>query len=483
MCIAGVFGGDFSGVTENTSSIFLESAYFDPISVRKTAKRHGLNTDASFRFERGVDIEMSEYALKRAAVLIKEIAGGEISSEVVDLYPKKPKERQVFLTFDKINFLIGQEIPRDTIKSILTALEIKVNNVTESGLGLTIPFYRVDVEREVDVIEEILRVYGYNNIDFKEKLNASIAKTQKREPHRVQDQIASLLVAQGFYEIMTNSLVAGTLQNAVDNKAKPVHMLNPLSNDMGILRTNMLISGLDTVLYNLNRQKLRGKFFEFGKTYQKNGDGYDEKMHLSLFVFGQKNQQNWNTQNAPTDFFFVKGLVEGILERNGVSNYTSESIMDEKGISEGVTLKHQQKALVSYGLVDKTILKEVGIKTEVFFADFDWDNVSKLMTSGEVLFKEIPKYPAVTRDLALLLDNSVSFEAVESIAWKTERKLLKSVTLFDVYTGKNLPENKKSYAVSFTLQDENKTLTDKQIDKIMGKLQVAFERDLSASLR
>ena len=483
MCIAGVFGGDYSGVTENTSSIFLESAYFDPISVRKTAKRHGLNTDASFRFERGVDIEMSEYALKRAAVLIKEIAGGEISSEVVDLYPKKPKERQVFLTFDKINSLIGQEIPRDTIKSILTALEIKVNNVTESGLGLTIPFYRVDVEREVDVIEEILRVYGYNNIDFKEKLNASIAKTQKREPHRVQDQIASLLVAQGFYEIMTNSLVAETLQNAVDNKAKPVHILNPLSNDMGILRTNMLISGLDTVLYNLNRQKLRGKFFEFGKTYQKNGDGYDEKMHLSLFVFGQKNQQNWNTQNAPTDFFFVKGLVEGILERNGVSNYTSESVMDEKGISEGVTLKHQQKALVSYGLVDKTILKEVGIKTEVFFADFDWDNVSKLMTSGEVLFKEIPKYPAVTRDLALLLDNSVSFEAVESIAWKTERKLLKSVTLFDVYTGKNLPENKKSYAVSFTLQDESKTLTDKQIDKIMGKLQVAFERDLSASLR
>ncbi|MEL6485075.1 MAG: phenylalanine--tRNA ligase subunit beta, partial [Bacteroidota bacterium] len=329
MCIAGVFGGEYSGVTENTSSIFLESAYFDPISVRKTAKRHGLNTDASFRFERGVDIEMSEYALKRAAVLIKEIAGGEISSEVVDLYPKKPKERQVFLTFDKINSLIGQEIPRDTIKSILTALEIKVNNVTESGLGLTIPFYRVDVEREVDVIEEILRVYGYNNIDFKEKLNASIAKTQKREPHKVQDQIANLLVGQGFYEIMTNSLVAETLQMAVNGSAKPVHMLNPLSNDMGILRTNMLVSGLETVLYNLNRQKLRGKFFEFGKTYRKNGEGYDEKMHLSLFVFGQKNPQNWNTQNAPTDFFFIKGLVEGILERNGISNYTLESVMDE----------------------------------------------------------------------------------------------------------------------------------------------------------
>ncbi|MEL6305264.1 MAG: phenylalanine--tRNA ligase subunit beta, partial [Bacteroidota bacterium] len=299
----------------------------------------------------------------------------------------------------------------------------------------------------------------------------------------VQNQIANLLVAQGFYEIMTNSLVSETLQNLVDSNAKPVHMLNPLSNDMGILRTNMLISGLDTVLYNLNRQKLRGKFFEFGKTYQKNGEGYDEKTHLSIFVFGLKNPQNWNTQNAPTDFFFLKGIVEGILERNGISGYTAESVMGETGIAEGLTLKHQQKALVHYGAVDKAILKAVGIKTEVFFADFDWDSISKLMTSREVLFKEVPKYPAVTRDLALLLDDSVSFEAVENIAWKTERKLLKSVTLFDVYTGKNLPDNKKSYAVSFTLQDENKTLTDKQIDKIMGKLQVAFERDLSASLR
>ncbi len=480
MCIAGVFGGLYSGVTEHTSSIFLESAYFDPVSIRKTAKRHGLNTDASFRFERGIDINMTEYALKRAALLIREIAGGYISSEIVDLYSKKPQDRQVFLTFDKINNLIGQEIPRDTIKSILSSLEIRINNVTESGLGLTIPTYRVDVTREVDVIEEILRVYGYNNIDFKEKLNASIAKSSRYENHRIQDIIGNTLAAKGFYEIMTNSLVSSNALSGDGNEA--VQMLNPLSSDLSVLRTSMLSSGLQTVGYNHNRQKTDLKLFEFGKTYHKIDGQYKEKRHLSLFISGDRNQNNWSITTGKTDFFYIKGIVESLFERLGIHDLETAPLSGSI-YAEGLTCGKNGRPLASYGLVSKSILKKFDLKQDVFHADFDWDAILESISTQNIVFREIPKFPEVTRDFALLLDNSTSFQKVYDIAWQTEKKLLKRVNLFDVYTGENLPEGKKSYAVSFTLADESKTLTDKQIDKIMGKLLSQYQKELGAELR
>ncbi|MEX0360066.1 MAG: phenylalanine--tRNA ligase subunit beta [Allomuricauda sp.] len=482
MCIAGVFGGINSGVTEHTSAIFLESAYFNPVSIRKSAKRHGLNTDASFRFERGIDINMTEYALKRAALLIKEIAGGDISSEVVDLYPKKVQERHVFLTFDKINSLIGQEIPRDTIKSILSSLEIKVNNVTESGLGLTIPNYRVDVEREVDVIEEILRVYGYNNIDYKEKLTASIAQTSKFENHRIQDVVADMLAAQGFYETMTNSLVAAETEQRLESDTNSVGMLNPLSADLSVLRTQMLSSGLQTISYNINRQKNHLQLFEFGKTYHKVTNQNQENQHLSLFVTGERNRNSWAVDSRTTDFFFLKGTLTSIFERLGLKDIKSGPT-NEKVLSEGLSYSCGGKQMASFGLVSKGILKEFDIKQEVFYADLDWDAILGLISNQNVVFQEITKYPEVSRDLALLLDEKISFQQVYDLAWNTEKKLLKTVNLFDVYLGKKLPEGKKSYAVSFTLLDEKKTLTDKQIDKIMSKLMTRYQKELGAELR
>lgn len=482
MCIAGVFGGSFSGVTENTTSIFLESAYFNPISVRKTAKRHGLNTDASFRFERGIDIDMTEYALKRAAALIREIAGGDISSEVVDLYPKKFDERHVFLTFDKINSLIGQEIPRDTIKRILASLEIKVNNVTESGLGLTIPNYRVDVEREVDVIEEILRVFGYNNIDYKEKLTASIAKSTKFENHNIQNVVGDLLVSQGFYEIMTNSLVAAGTQNILESEKNMVGMMNPLSSDLSVLRTSMLFSGLQSVSHNHNRQKTDLKLFEFGKTYHKKGSKNVEKQHLSIYISGSRNDASWTTDSSATNFFYIKGIVNHVLQRLGLQNVEVDPY-EGTIFAEGLSLSLNKKALVSFGLVAKSLLKEFDIKQDVFHVDFDWDAILANISTQNISFQEIPKFPEVTRDLALLVDEATAFKQINDLAWGTEKQLLKKVNLFDVYTGKNLPKGKKSYAVSFTLSDAKKTLTDKQIDKIMAKLTGRFQKELGAELR
>ncbi len=479
MCIAGVFGGIHSGVTEHTTSIFLESAYFDSVSIRKTAKRHGLNTDASFRFERGIDINMTKYALKRAALLIREIAGGYITSEIVDLFPKKPQERQVFLTFNKINSLIGQEIPRDTIKSILSSLEIRINNVTESGLGLTIPTYRVDVTREVDVIEEILRVFGYNNIDFKEKLNASIAKTSRFENYRIQDVVGSMLASKGFYEIMTNSLVSSDITS---DDESAVEMLNPLSSDLSVLRTSMLHSGLQTVSYNHNRQKTDLKLFEFGKTYHAVDGQHQEKQHLAIFISGDRTQNSWVVASKKSDFFYLKGIVENVFERLGLRDIDTDPLSDSN-YAEGISYTKNNKVLVSLGLVSKSALKRFDIKQEVFYADLNWDAILESVSTKNMVFQEIPKFPEVTRDFALLLDDSISFQKVYDIAWKTEKKLLKKVNLFDVYTGENLPEGKKSYAVSFTLMDEKKTLTDKQIDKIMGKLLAQYQRELGAELR
>ena len=484
MCIAGVFGGEHSGVTENTTSIFLESAYFNPVSIRKSAKRHGLNTDASFRFERGIDIENVESALRRAAILIKEIAGGDITSDVVDLYPKKVKPQEVFLSFDKIDKLLGQEIPRDKIKSILSSLDIKVMNVTESGMGLMIPSYRTDVQRDVDVIEEVLRVYGYNNISVSEKLNASIAPTSKFEDHKLQQLIGDQLAAQGFFEIMANSLTSAEYCkfSGTQSEATAVKMMNPLSNDLCVLRQTMLFSGLETISYNSNRKIPNLKIFEFGKTYHQNEAKRIEKKHLSLLLTGNRSESSWISPDKKSDFYYLKSIVENVLLRLGFTDIKLNPL-GESDLSEGVSLTTMKKELVVFGMVKKSILKNFDIKEDVLFADFDWDNIVNLISKDEIVYRSIPKYPEVKRDFALLLDNAATFREVFDIAFQTEQKMLKDVNLFDVYTGEKLPDGKKSYAVSFTLQDEKSTLTDKQIDKIMDKLRGKYEKLLGAELR
>lgn len=483
LCLAGVFGGKNSGVTETTNSIFLESAYFNPVSIRKSAKRHGLNTDASFRFERGIDPNITEFALKRAALLIKELAGGEITSDIIDIYPKKIEDYPVFLHFDKTAKLIGQELPKETIKKILASLDIKVNSVSDAGLGLIIPSYRVDVQREVDVVEEILRVYGYNNINFTKKLNATVANSARTEDYKVQNIVATQLNSLGFNEMMANSLTTSEYVklSSMLKEDYNVMMLNPLSNDLAAMRQSMLFSGLEAVSYNINRRNSDLKLFEFGKTYHKELNGYNEPKHLTLFLTGNRIAESWTGIQKPSDFFLFKSYVKSVFTRLGISK-VDEIPMTSDVFAEGCAFAYGTDVIVEFGTVKKSILKHFDIKQEVFFADFNWNLILKLI-NNKIKFNDIPKYPEVRRDLALLIDNDVTFSKIYAIARQTEKSLLKNINLFDVYEGKNLPEGKKSYAVSFTLQDNTKTLTDEQIDKIMNKLQKNLESEIGASLR
>lgn len=484
MCIAGVFGGEHSGVTEHTTSIFLESAYFNPISVRKSAKRHGLNTDASFRFERGVDPNITEYALKRAALLIQEVAGGYVTNNLVDFYPKKIEDTPVHFSFANAEKLIGEEIPKDIIKSILMSLDIKINNVTEAGLGLMVPAYRNDVVREADVIEEVLRVYGYNNINFTEKLNASISPTSRFEDFKLQNVTGNQLVAQGFYEILSNSLTTPSyIKLSADLKEEHnVLILNPLSHDLSVMRQSLLFSGLEAIARNINRRRTDLKLFEFGNTYHSYEEKYIENKHLALFVTGNKEAERWNSLQQPTNFFYLKGIITAVLERLGLREIQVAPIENDV-FSEGISLKMGKKIVVDFGLVNKKIMQHFDISQDVLFADFNWGNVIDLAKNNSINFKELPKYPTTRRDFALLIDDQVTFEAIDTIAKQTEKRLLKQVDLFDVYQGEKLPKGKKSYAVSFKFQDEYSTLTDIQIDKIMKKLQSNFEVQLGAELR
>jgi phenylalanyl-tRNA synthetase beta chain len=484
MCIAGVFGGKDSGVTENTQAIFLESAYFNPISIRKTAKRHTLSTDASFRFERGIDPSITEYALKRAALLIQEVAGGEITSDITDIYPKKIEDFQVFLNFNNVTKIIGEEIPKETIKKILVSLEMKINNITDAGIGLIIPAYRVDVQREIDVIEDILRVYGYNNIAIPKKLNATISNSSRTEEYKVQNSIANQLCALGFNEMMANSLTTPDYVKLSENLKEEfnVIMLNPLSNDLSAMRQSLLFSGLEAVSFNINRRKSDLKLFEFGKTYHKMPSGYDEIKHLSLFLSGNRKEESWTQPNQKSDFFLFRGYINTVLSRLGIDSKALVLPVESDVFSEGIALAIGKEIIVELGTIKKGILKHFDIKQEVLFADFYWGRIQKYV-STKIKFTDIPKYPEVRRDLALLLDESIPFEKVYQIAKQTEKTLLKEINLFDVYQGKNLPEGKKSYAVSFTIQDSTKTLTDAQIDKTMSKLQGNFEKELGATLR
>lgn len=484
MCIAGVFGGKTSGVSEKTQAIFLESAYFNPVSIRKTAKRHTLSTDASFRFERGIDPSITEYALKRAALLIQEVAGGEITSDIVDIYPKKIEDFSVFIHFNKVNKIIGEEIKPETIKKILASLDIKVNSITEAGLGLTIPSYRVDVTREIDVIEEILRVYGYNNIKIPSKVNATTANSSRTEEYKVQNIIANQLCSLGFNEMMANSLTTPDYVKLSENLKEEfnVMMLNPLSSDLSSMRQSLLFSGLEAVSFNINRKRSDLKFFEFGKSYHKMPGGYDENKHLTLLVTGNRQNESWTNAQSKSDFFLFKGYVNTILSRLGLDKKVISLPFENDVFAEGLALAVGKEVIVEFGTVKKSILKYFDIKQEVLYADFAWDKIQKYV-SNKIKFTDIPKYPEVRRDLALLLDENVKFEQIYNIAKQTEKGLLKDVNLFDVYQGSNLPEGKKSYAVSFILQDDSKTLTDTQIDKIMSKLQGNFETQLGASLR
>jgi phenylalanyl-tRNA synthetase beta chain len=479
MCIAGVFGGKTSGVSDQTKNIFLESAYFNAVSVRKTSKRHNLKTDASFRFERGTDPEITVVALKRAALLIKEVAGGEISSSVSDIYPVKSQPFDVEVSYANIVKLIGQDIQSSEIKAIILALGISVANETADGLSLKVPAFKVDVTRECDVTEEVLRIYGYNNIIIPTKVNASLAYTAKPNKENVQNLIADMLTANGFLEIWCNSLTRAAFSK---NPDEAVQILNPLSSDLNVMRQSLLQPALESVAYNQNRKNIDLKFYEFGKTYHLVGDQYIERPRLLVLLSGAKQSEQWNHTPTPSTFYNLKATVDAIIGRLGLNNYQTEEIKDEN-FAFGIKYFRGDKTLVSFGAATVADRKQTGVDKEVYYADFDWAALLDAVRKNKIVNKEVPKYPAVRRDLSMLVDQQVTFDELKAIAFKTEKKLIKQVQVFDVYEGDKLPAGKKSYALNFTLQDEYQTLTDKQIDAIMQKIIANLAQTAKAEIR
>lgn len=494
MCIAGVFGGIDSGVTKNTKNVFLESACFHPVYVRKTAKRQMLNTDSSFRFERGSDPNITVYALKRAAMLIKELTSGEISSEIVDVYPNPVPDFEVTLTYEYLNTLIGKEIERDKVKAILGNLDIKIVKDTDTELELRVPPYRVDVQRPADVVEEILRIYGYNNISFPNGVRSNLSYSMKPDIEKVNHLSAELLSNIGFNEIMSNSLTKSSYYESDDTKDESlVRILNPLSMDLNCMRKTLLFGGLEAVAYNINRKNASLRFFEFGNIYGINTKvqsedphkKYHEETHLALFQTGIKYAENWSIkEESKSDFFQLKTYVEILLKRfslNAVDLVQTES--DNKEFSQGLKYSNNNKLLVEFGNVKPELLKEFEIEQEVYYADFHWNNVLKILGSHKTKFVPLNKFPEVRRDLSMVLSQEVKFEDLRQSALKSERKLLRKVDIFDVYDGDKIEKGKKSYALSFSLQDEYNTLTDKQIDKAMWNIAGALERDFGAQIR
>lgn len=487
MCIAGVFGGSKSGVSDATTNVFLESAYFNPVSVRKTAKRHALNTDASFRYERGIDPNLSIMAIKRCAMLIKEMAGGEISSEISDFYPEPIQPFSVDFKYSHCDRLLGKAIDHDVIKGILASLDIEVVSENGDELKLSVPPYRVDVQREADVIEEVLRIYGFNNVEIPEQQTASLSYRQKPDPEVVQHLISEMLSSTGYAETMSNSLTSSKYAEYAEaaqvKEETHVHILNPLSNELDVMRQTLLFSGLEAIAHNQNRQSLDLKLYEFGNVYRKFPDGYFENKRLGIFMCGRKEAEQWNNSNDNVSFYLLKGAVNSVLQRLGIFKNLKTGAVKSGLFEDGVQYTIAKKKVVEFGWVKRSILKKMDVKQDVFFADFDWDAVVELLKMNRVKYTGIPKFPAVRRDLSLLIDKQVSFGEIEALAYQQERGLLKEVGLFDVYEGKNLDADKKSYAVNFILQDAEKTLTDKQIDKIMSKIQGALESQLGAQLR
>ena len=479
MCIAGVFGGSKSGVNAATTSIFLESAYFNPVSVRKTAKRYGLKTDASFRFERGTDPDMPVFALKRAALLIQEVAGGTISSEIFDHYPAPVAPFKINVTYKNIDRLIGKAIGHDEIKSILKGLDITIVSETEEGLSLKVAPYRVDVTREVDIVEEILRIYGYNNIEIPTQIRASLNNAVRPDRDTVQNAISDVLSSNGFNEIMNNSL---TKSSYSDNPEHAVKILNPLSSDLDVMRQSMLYSGLEAVNYNSNRKAADLKLYEFGKIYSFVDDKYVESQRFSIFITGAFKTEQWNQKAIPVSFYNLKSVVDGILKKLNLSDYTSADAT-EGGFAYGLQYLRGSKVLVTFGSASTAALKKADVDKEVFYADFDFDAILKLVRKNVIVYQEVSKFPAVRRDLSMLVDKAITFGQLKQIAIKTDKKLLKEVNVFDVYVGDKLPEGKKSYALSFILEDTEKTLTDKAIDATMQKLIYNLDKEAGAEIR
>lgn len=481
MCIAGVFGGLDSGVSDKTTSIFLEAAYFNPAYVRKTGKHHGLKTDSSFRFERGTDPEMTINALKRAAALIFECAGGTLSMDIVDVYPEKLEPFQVAFSYRNCQNLIGKEIDKATIKHIITSLGITVLTEGNDGLLLSVPQYKTDVTREADVIEEVMRIYGYNNVEESTQIKFSASYADREKATIAENKVANALADIGFNEMMGLSL---TKESYYEETAPLVKIVNPLSSDLNVMRNNMLFGGLEALAYNINRKQNDLKFFEFGKTYQKvetEGFKYAETKHLTLFVTGRKYPENPYGENNKVDFTFMKACVETALNKLSISFKTTE--LSDTNFTYGLSITQKNKHLVSFGVVDKNVCKKFDVNQPVFYADFNWDIVLSLVGKTKLEFTEIPKFPSVRRDLALLLDKKVTYKELEDLAFGTERKLLKDVNLFDIYEGDKLESGKKSYALSFVLQDEESTLNDRQIEGVMQKLIKSYTEKLGASLR
>ncbi|MGQ9619451.1 MAG: phenylalanine--tRNA ligase subunit beta [Bacteroidales bacterium] len=493
MCIAGIFGGIKSSVMENTKNVFLESAYFNPVSIRKTARRHGLSTDASFRFERGADPEITSWALKRAALLIRDIAGGKLLADIKDVYSVKIPGHVINISYKKINSLIGKELSYNEIKKILSLLDIRILSENPPELTIEIPARKVDVKREADVTEEILRIYGYNNVDINTHVNSTLTYSEKPDRNKLINIVSDLLSANGFTEIMCNSLVpAAWFENNPDfDNATIVKLTNPLSSDLNALRQSLLFGGLSTIARNINRQNYDLKLYEFGNCYfYKNSSGikrvdqYFEKTNLDLFITGNRNKHTWNSPETPTDFFIIKGYVEMVLERMGLK---ADSLAHSEGnksyYSESLVYLYNNIPVAEAGKISADCLRKFDIGQNVFYGHIEWDYLFKIIRNNNVFYRELPKYPWVKRDLALLLDTDVRFSQIRELAMRVEKNLIKDISLFDVYQSETLGKNKKSYAVSFILQDEQRTLTDRQIDRVMNNLISTFEKELGAIIR
>ena len=483
MCIAGVFGGIDSGVSKSTKNIFLESAYFNPVSIRKSAKRHNLNTDASFRYERGCDPNITVYALKRAALMIKEMCSAEISSEIFDFYPTPIDNNNIKLSFDSLNKIVGQKLDKAIVKNILKNLEIKILDESETYLELSVPTYRVDVTREIDVIEEIMRIYGFNTIPLPEKITSSVSVINSKDSYSIKKLVSAFLSNNGFNEIMNNSLTKSSYNDLVDEikDENNVPIINPLSSDLNIMRRTLLFSALESIEYNQNRKNLDLKLFEFGKSYHL-FDSYIENQHLFLSFTGLKQQENWNSNKENIDFYYVKEYVHTLLERLNISKFKSKEC-SYFGLSQAMIYSYKGKNLVEFGSVDQNILDKFKIRTHVFVANFNWDLILDLIQNKNISYTPVNKFPKIRRDLSLLIDNSISFEQLQKIAKNVNSSLLKDINLFDVYSGDKLPENKKSYAISFVFEDNSKTLTDHQVDEIMNKLIEEYKKSVGAEIR
>jgi len=483
--IAGIFGGTKSGIKPETNRIYLEVAYFDPASIRKTAQRHSLKTDASFRFERGTDPNAKIFALKYATLLIQEVAGGVVSSEINDFYPSPIEDFRVQILYKNIDRLIGKKLDKSLIHDILNKLEIGIFNNVEGGFEAFVPAYRVDVTREADVIEEILRIYGFNNIELSETLGTNfLSSFPAKERENLQLKLSQVLAANGFNEIITNSLTKSAYSELIkaDLPNENVEILNKLSEDLGVMRQTMLFSGLEVLAYNINRRQKDLKVFDFGKTYHKINDKYVEKSHLAILVTGNTESETWQIKSQKVAFHTLASSVIKVLGTMGVKNFDSKPIENSATFEYGLSYLINKKEVVKLGLIKPNVAKKVEVKQHVFFADIDWDYLFKQF-NDEAIFVELPKFPEVRRDLSLVLDKTVSFDQIQKIARNYEKNLLKQINVFDVYQGENLGEGKKSYSVSFMLQDYEQTLTDKVIDRTMEKLMGAFEKEIGAVIR